>query len=216
MPFNKIFYPIALLLFLSACQSQEESLTDAQKLYAYFPAIPSVDTLKIALDSLPLDSNAQIPAPLFWAAIDSSFYDAFLYEPDTFDFQAIASWKVSLNENQDACLISMQQGWFQFKYLLVYSKLRDQFIGIEPVAFLYGGDGGQIICKSWIFDLKSQPTIAIRQLERHIQWSETDPEEMEEVKYNQVEIKQWSQDQFRKIPVQDSSYWIQKIPIAWD
>lgn len=210
--------PLTLLFLtvLSSCWSGPPPPTSSQELYASFQTLAPPDTLAITLDTVTGASGQAISADLLLAAVDPILIDKMIYEPDTTDFQGKAYWKVSLDENYDACLLDIRQAWFQFKYLLIYSKVEGVFIDLVPAAFLYGGDGGQLLCESRIFDWKTQPTLLSRTLEHSLRWSETDPGEPEDILIQGVGMKQWSEGQFREVAVRDSSTWIEKYHLVWE
>lgn len=216
MAIKNAFHLSIVILAIFACQARPEPPTPAQDLYANFQAVASSDTLFVGLDSVAGDSGRAIPAGLLLVAIDSVLIAEMLYEPDTFDFHGRAYWKLGLDENFEACLIGIQQVWFRFKYLLIYSKITENFVGLIPVAYLYGGDGGQIICESRIFDLAARPVIVTGYQEHHIRWNDTNPDEPEVIDLKSVGIRQWAPGGFQEIPVRDSSKWLKLVPMSYD
>lgn len=216
MAIKNAFHLSIVILAIFACQARPEPPTPAQELYANFQPVASSDTLFVGLDSVAGDSGRAIPAGLLLVAIDSVLIAEMLYEPDTFDFHGRAYWKLGLDENFEACLIGIQQVWFRFKYLLIYSKITENFVGLIPVAYLYGGDGGQIICESRIFDLAARPVIVTGYQEHHIRWNETNPDEPEVIDLKSVGLRQWAPGGFQEIPVRDSSKWLKLVPMSYD
>ncbi len=212
-------YPVlgllAIVLVINGCQTGQALLPPPQELYAHFQSIPLADTMAVKRDTVMGDSGRGIPAQLFFAGLDSALINELIYEPDTFDFRCRAYWKIELDKHSDACLLGIQEGWFQFKYLLVYSSQTKRFEEIVPVAYLYGGEGGQVISESRIFDLDTQPTILILYLEHYLRWSETDPDEPEDINIRRVGLKQWSGEKFQEITVRDSNKWLQRYPLVW-
>jgi hypothetical protein len=205
-----------LLLNIIACHTEPEPSTPPQYLYAKFQAITAADTLHIGLDSTAGKSGEDISATLFLAAIDSSLFADMIYEPDTFDFQAQAHWKVPLDKNYDACLLGMQQAWFKFKYLLIYSKSSKSFVDLLPAAYLFGGDGGQIVSESWIFDLKTKPTVVSPIQEHYMRWLDPDAEEPQIIDSKDISLLQWSDGTFEDVPIRDSSRYIRIFPSFWE
>ena len=206
---------ILIISVVSSCSSGSKQPTPSQDLYALFQSSAPADTLPVRYDAIPGETSQSIPVDLFIAGIDSALITKMIYEPDTTDFQGRAYWKIALDDDFEACLLGLSQAWFKFKYLLIYSKSDQSFVDILPVAYLYGGDGGQIISESWIFDLESQPVILRRFLEHSIRMSETKPGEPEITDLETVGMKRWTQGEFQEIEVRDSSRWIQAYPLAW-
>jgi len=215
MAIKNAFHIPIVILAIFACQARPEPPTPAQDLYANFQPVASSDTLLVGLDSVAGESSRAIPADLFLAAIDSVLIAEMIYA-DTFDFHGRAYWKLGLDENFEACLIGIQQVWFHFKYLLIYSKPTESFVGLIPVAYLYGGDGGQIMCESRIFDLAARPVIVTGYQEHHIRWNGTNPDEPEVIDLKSVGIRQWAPGGFQEIPVRDSSKWLKMVPMPYD
>ena len=59
----------------------------------------------IKLNTLSDGPGRAIASDLFIAAINSTLLAEMLYEPDTFDFQGQALWKIALDEKYDDCLL---------------------------------------------------------------------------------------------------------------
>lgn len=205
-----------LLLLLGACLQVSSPDSPASDLYAKFQYLPAADTIHIALDTIVEGAGTTIAAASFLAALDSALLASMIYEPDTFDFRAQALWKTTLDEEYDACLLNLRQAWFQFKYLLIYSKFSESFVDLLPVAYLFGGEGGQILMESWMFDFNTRPAIISSQLERSMHWSETHPEEPILQENNTVGQWQWSNGEFMEYPVRDTAAYLQRFPLVWD
>lgn len=205
-----------LLLMLAACLQLSPPDSPASELYTKFQPLPAADTMHIALDTIVEGTGTPIAAASFLAAVDSALLFSLIYEPDTFDFRAQALWKIALDEEHDACLLDMRQAWFQFKYLLIYSKSSESFVDLLPVAYLFGGDGGQLLLESWMYDLATRPTIISLQLERSMRWSETHPEEPILQENKTVGRRQWSDGEFMEYPVRDTAAYLQRFSLVWD
>lgn len=184
--------------------------TSAQQLYTQFrPWTNATDTIPMQLDSILFDSSQTVSPQLFIAALDSALIESMYYEPDTFDFRAQAYWAIPLDEDRDACLLDLGQLWFKFKYLLIYSKSAQQFVGIEPAAYFYGGDGGQITRESWLFNLSTTPTLFSGYLEHYLKYVE-EQDDMVSTTSKKVGLQQWTDSTFQTIPLQDSAFWLRK------
>lgn len=200
--FNQIWV-WCLLGLLSACASEEVSLTPAQELYTTYEAMPPVDTLHIGLDSI--TSGTAISFNSFLAAIDSNLLEDFIYEIDSIDGSLYALYKVSLGAKYDLCLLELRQHWFQFRYGLLFEKDRQSFTALQPLAYFYGGEGGQVFSESWLIH---QETLITSEVERSIRWT---PEgETQESIQTSLSAKRWSSARFRTVPVPDSTYWREK------
>ncbi len=192
------------------CKYQEP--TPAEELYADFQSIAPLDTLPIPLDTVGADTGRAISPQHFLAALDSILIETMIYEPDTFDFQGRAYWKIPLDEETEACLLDIKQGWFKFKYLLLYSKSTKSFVNLIPAAYFYGGDGGQILSESYLFDLNTTPTLFTSYYEHYLRLSSNEPENIER---RSMGLRQWSGGAFQEVPVRDSSVWQARYRIDW-
>lgn len=201
---------LGCLNFVMACSPAEEDASPAQQFYAAFQEVLWEDTLYIGLDSVPKLPKKEVSFQLFFAATDSAFRQKLIYEPDTLDGAIRTVWKIPLMEGYDLCLLELRQAWFQFRYGLVYDKSSRRFIQIEPLAYFYGGDGGQVFSESWLLN---QQTLISRETERSLQW--TDKGEPEEIISRQVSGQIWSAPEFKTTTVSDSLYWMQRAPLFW-
>lgn len=206
LDFNSVFLGMFLVL-LGACSPAQESLSPAEELYASFNEGPVRDTLHLGPDSTGRDMAGNITFASFFEGVDSSLIEALMYAPDTLDGIIRAQWKLPLDNNFDLCLLEIRQAWFQFKYGLVYDQEVHQFIQLEPLAYFYGGDGGQIRAETWLLP---RNILISRQLERALRWTETG-ETDEEITYR-LSGQVWSPPEFRTIAVSDSLFWMQKQP----
>ncbi|MCB0634565.1 MAG: hypothetical protein R2824_29920 [Saprospiraceae bacterium] len=205
----------ALLLTLFACRSGAKEPTAAQELYAMFESREAADTIHLTLDSVENGSYPKIAPKLFLEAIDSSLYEKMIYMADTFDFRAQVEWKIALDQDHDACLMRLFENWWQFKYLLVYSRSTSNFVDLVPVAYLFGGDGGQVVGEGWLYDLETRPTIVIPQQEHQLRWLDFDAEEPEIINTRYISLLQWVDGEFGVVPIQDTSQYIQIYPSVW-
>lgn len=215
--YRKHWMPIRLLatvlivpaFYLNSCQP-----LDPPVLIKHFTTIAPTDTLHISPDNVEGERVQPIPLADFFASLDSSLIEEMIYPPDTTEVELYGHWKAPINDQFEAYLMEVQQHWFVFKYLLVYSKAEQQFTSLLPVAHFYGGEGGQIRTESWLFDWKSKKTAKIltRESEHTLRMLE---DEVKDTYEESVMLQQWQQGQFQKMQVQDSNAWIEKFPVEW-
>lgn len=209
--FAVLLLPTALLLHLS-CQRADTA--SGPQLPDYFTSISPGDTLIItSLEET--EGGEVIPFSTFFNELDTLLLDQMIYYPDSNDISALLGhWSIPLDDQFDAKLLEIQQSWFRFNYLLLYSKEERRFTGLFPAAYFYGGDGGQVIGKSWLFGFENNRALQLvaRRLERS-----TFPEEGEfrEVFDESVALWEWEQHSFREGVIRDSSRWINEFPIDW-
>lgn len=209
--------PVLLLLSLMGCQSgQGESDHNAPPaLLGYFTSMMPADTLHFFLDSDPLTEVREVPTPILYEALDSALFYQMGYLQDSAATQAQARGLFPLDAEHDAALLSLQEGWYAFQYLLIFDKTTNQFTHVTPVCEFYGGDGGQIRSESWLF-FEDPPKLLSRYSERWLQMgTEDDPDEVLEKFHESVRLQEWLGLEWRKTPVVDSSRWIADFPVAW-
>lgn len=206
----KSIFPGVLLVLLGACTPTKEPASAAEELYAIFKELAPPDTLHIDLDSLSSGIAHEVSFGLLFAAIDSALLQSFIYEPDSIGTGLQALWKLSLDEEHDLCILEMRQHWFQFRYGLVYAKASRQFIHLEPLAYFYGGEGGQLFSESWLLN---RQILISREIERTLRW--TAEEAGEESIRSSLSATKWATSEFRQLPVPDSLYWAQQEPFLW-
>jgi len=199
----KSLWILGWLGVFSACTPGEESASAAQDLYATFEQLAPSDTLHVGLDSMA--SGKVLDFEGFFAAVDSSLLEDMIYEVDSTDGSLRALWKVALDEDYDLCLLELRQNWFQFRYGLVYATEARQFIHLEPMAYFYGGEGGQLFSESWLLN---QRLLISRESERAIRWT-VEGETQESIR-SSLSAQTWSSSQFRELAVPDSVFWMQK------
>jgi hypothetical protein len=197
------------IFYFQSCQSNQPPA-----LVEHFTPITFSDTIHVSPDSVEQQQAENIPLSDFFAALDSSLLNQFIYPPDTLDMQVYGHWRLPIDETFDACLLEVQQSWFVFKYLLMYSNAAQQFTDLLLAAQFYGGEGGQVRIESWLFDWGDEdtPQILSRISEHALIMSEG---EMKDTYEESVELRQWQQGAFQEMPVQDSNRWIQAYPIEW-
>lgn len=200
---------LILTLQLQGCQSTEPPALDK-----HFNPIELSDTLHINSERMEEGETQPIPQSDFFASLDSSLIGEMIYPPDTTEMELYSHWKAPINDRFEAYLLEVQEHWFVFKYLLVYSKAEQQFTSLVPAAHFYGGEGGQIRTESRLFDWKSKKTAKIltRESEHALQMLE---EGVKDTYEERVMIQQWQQGKFQEMQVPDSSAWIEKFPIEW-
>ena len=215
MPLPRISPLVFLLLIqiIYSCSSIEEPKPSSEKFHSKFVHITAPDTLAIRFDKVNLDTGRSISPQLFMDVVDTLLIQKMLYEPDTFDFRGKAYWKIQLDKEYEGCLIGIEQVWFKFKYLLIYSKKDKNYIDLVPVAYFYGGEGGQVSSESWIFDFGTNPVLLTRYLEHYLRLSESNLDAPEEMNLQKVGIQKWSTGQFLEDSLQDSLRWIKNYPI---
>lgn len=213
----KLLPVVVLASVLWTCQSgQQSDGSDAPPvLLTYFSTLAPADTLYFQLGSDPLADAREIPVPLLYETLDSVLFHQMGYMQDTAAMQFQARSIFPLDAEHDAALLALQEGWYDFQYLLLFDKPTGQFTGVAPVCEFYGGDGGQIRSESWLF-FKEPPRLLTRYSERWLQMgTPQDPDEVRENFAETARLWEWTDGAWREVPVQDSSRWVKDFPVAW-
>lgn len=206
----KWVWSVLLLSLLWACSIGEVIEAPAGKLYASFDQRNPRDTLPIGLDSLSSGIKTTVEVRDLLRAVDSALLQQLIYEVDSLDSELWAYWKLPLGEDFELCLLGIDQHWFRFRYGLLYAKETRTFIDLIPLAYFYGGEGGQVFSESWLLQ---QKTIISRESERSLRMG--DSGEMEEIISSSLSAQEWSPPRFAGTVVPDSSYWAGKEPYRW-
>ncbi|MBR9920692.1 MAG: hypothetical protein GYB31_07610 [Bacteroidetes bacterium] len=202
----------SLIICLFACTSTNEK----KEFVDYFERIEVSDTLHFYPDQGPDSLAASVPFSLFEASIDNDlFEDSFLGFPDSLTARLIPGIRFPLDDQFTACQIEIKQSWFVFKYLLIYSNADQVFTTIQPLAGFYGGDGGQIMLESHLFNF-NDPT-GLQQLFRRMDHGLIPQEtgDLKEYEDQHVFLFQWKEGDFVEIPVLDTAGWLRQYPIRW-
>lgn len=203
-----------IVLVNSGCQSGEQS-SEAPASLGYFTAMTPGDTLNFFLDSAPMPAVQEVPVAVLYSDFDSVLFFQMGYMQDTAAMKALAHGLFPLDAEHDAALLELQEGWFAFKYLLLFDKAANRYTQVTPVCEFYGGDGGQIRSESWLF-LGYPPQLLTRFSERYLRMgTPEDPDEVQELFHETVQLKEWRGMDWQEAPVQDSIQWINDFPVKW-
>jgi hypothetical protein len=202
----------ALLLFFANCRQPVPAKT--RDLFSSFPAHGPGDTLHVEVST---ESDAPvlgdtIPNALFFSAIPQPFLKEIDYLADSTDALVLGRQRFSLNDSMEACWAEIRQFWFQHHSLLTYNKLQKAFTGRITVAEWYGGDGGQILIGSWLFDYDGDGDKDI--VRREIQHSLVPAgDSVLDRTSESATLLLWDGKQFSEAPAQDIKSMIRHYPI---
>ncbi|MCC6723715.1 MAG: hypothetical protein IT258_04345 [Saprospiraceae bacterium] len=154
----KTIYCFATILpaFLVACKPQQHpSETDqAPKLVSYFKAMPLADTLhlEVNVNGEPEAPADTIPSNLFFAALDTAWLKEIEHVAAPGEALVYAKGHFPIAKEYEGLLVEVHQNWFKHQSLLVFDQQRQAFTDRQTVAEWYGGESGQILTGSWLFD----------------------------------------------------------------
>ena len=111
----------------------------------------------------------------------------------------------------------LTQNWFKHQSVLLFDKQTQRFTERFTVGEWYGGEGGQVLIGSWLFDYNGDGNNDL--VRRTIEHSMTPtPEgEAEEKFFEFGELLLWNKNSWQKNTVNDSAVLVKNYPIrsAW-
>jgi hypothetical protein len=188
-------------------------------LLSYFPSGQLADTTHYELEADQPDTigGDTISNALFFKEL-KPFLSDIDYLADSSSATVIGKRRVPLNAQYDACIVDIRQSWFKHLSLLVYDKRGHRFTQRVTLAEWYGGESGQILTGSWVFDYNGdgQKDLVQRVIE-HSSVSNADNDEVTETFNESAELLLWQKDKFVTTPTKDSSALVKRFPIrsAW-
>lgn len=207
-----LFYSLCLpgLLMLANCRTPIRSHDAA--LLAYFQSQPLGDTLHIEISNEDPTAGDTIPNQLFFTHIPAALLQQIDYLADSSQAVVLSRQKIDLDHNIAAYWVEIRQFWFQHHSLFLYNASKKTFTDRITVAEWYGGDGGQVLTGSWIFDFNGDGKKDI--VRREIQHSmiPTEDEPLEQIQES-ASLLLWKNGRFENTPFQDTTAMIQRFPI---
>lgn len=215
-----VFILIPLCAITACQQATEKQQTKEPALLAKFKPMDLPDTLHFELPNT--DTGApplgdSIPNGLFFTALDTTWLRDIEHVADSTMAVIYGLGRYPLAEGYDACLVDVHQSWFRHQSLLVYDKQRQAFTDRVTVAEWYGGEGGQVLTGSWLFDFDGdgKKDLVRREIE-HSLLIQGD-EEPRDSTVERASLLLWKEGRFVAAPVTDSAALVKRFPIksAW-
>jgi len=184
----------------------------------YFQLLPPTDTIhaEISAQSDSIVAGDTIPNRLFFSTLPSAFLQEIDYVADSSAAVVLGRYYFALNDSITAYWVEIRQFWFQHHSLLLYSLPQKRFTERITLAEWYGGDGGQNLIGSWLFDYDGdgQKDI-VRQSIAHSMIPVGD--DVKELTEPSVSLLLGKHGHFTAVPVADSANLIRRFPIrsAW-
>lgn len=202
----------SVILVMGTCQ--QPATSESPEILNYFQKHTLPDTLHVAVavdaDSPPKGDS--IPNRLFFSAIPRDLLASIDYIADSSQALVIGRQQFPLDDNFTACLVEIRQFWFQHHSLLVYNKKLQKFTDRITLAAWYGGDGGQQLIGSWLFDYDGDGFRDI--LRREIQHSMVPVDEgLEERTEQSAALFLWRNGIFVEGPLADTADIMERYPI---
>lgn len=212
---------ILLLCTFTAChQAAETQQPKEPALLAKFKRMYLPDTLHLELPNAggeALPTGDSIPNGLFFASLDTAWLRDIEHVADTLEATVYGLGRYPLAEGYDACLVDIRQYWFRHQSLLVYDHQRQAFTDRVTVAEWYGGESGQVLKGSWLFDYDGdgKKDLVHREIEHWMKLN--DAGEPLDFMAERASLLLWKDGHFVEAPVVDSAAMVKRFPIksAW-
>lgn len=207
---QSICFCFTVFLILSNCRTPIPSPDSA--LLAYFQASPLGDTLHIEISNENPLAGDTIPNRLFFTSIPPALLAQIDYLADATQATVLSRKKFSLEGNISAYWVEIRQFWFQHHSLFLYDASKRLFTDRITIAEWYGGDGGQVLTGSWIFDYNGDGKKDIVRREIQHNMIPNDGEPVEQI-FESASLLLWKKDHFKDTPFQDTAALVRRFPI---
>ncbi len=213
MPYrNSLRLSLWLVSFALLLGCRTTNHLQAPELLTYFKFQPSFDTLHIEIADENPESGDTIPNRLFFNSIPPVLLEQIDYLIDSSASIIIARKQFLLNDTISACWVDFSLSWFRHHSLFLYNRSKRQFTDRITVAEWFGGDGGQVLTGSWVFDYNGDGKKDI--VRRDIQHGMTlNGDEPVEHTFESATLLLWGKGHFIDTPFQDTAALIRRFPI---
>lgn len=206
----RTFICLGICLNFMACRSATQR--PSTELLAYFKPLLQQDTLHIEVADETPSPRDTIPNQLFFSQIPITLLQPIDYLADPSQAVVLSKQQFALDKNISAYWVEIRQFWFQHHSLFLYDKAKRQFTDRVTVAEWYGGDGGQVLTGSWIFDFNGdgKKDIVRREIQHSIILNDEEP--LEQL-YESASLLIWKNGRFTDTLFQDTATLVRRFPI---
>lgn len=209
-PFRSLF--LASIWLLNACRLPAPA--NDPHWSVFFRPLPERDTLHVEVsdETDSLVASDTIPNGLFFSTIPQALLQEIDYLADSSEALVLGRYHFPLDNHMEGYWVEIRQFWFQHHSLLLYDKRRKSYTGRITLAEWYGGDGGQILTGSWVFDFDGDGDQDI--IRREIQHNMVpDGDTILEQTEESAMLLLWENGRFKDTALQDTAEAVRRFRI---
>lgn len=198
------WFCLGCLSLLTACDTP--GTVHQTALSPYFQRLHPCDTIRVEVlaEDEYLSSGTTIPNSIFFKEIPLHLLADIDYIADSSQALVRGYYYFSLNKSITAYWVETRLSWYQNHSLFMYDNARQQFINRITLAEWYGGEGGQVLTGSGIFDYNGDGKWDIFSKEiQHSMHLDVNDEPVEHIE-EYVQVLIWEKDHFEKLPITDT------------
>lgn len=208
---------VSLLLVISCTAPAPKHSTFADS----FQVIPVQDTLIFSVEfeatsEASLKPQDTIATPVFYENVSDSLRASIEHILDGGEPVITSLGRINLDANYDALGVDIQAFWYRNQSLLLFNKQLHKVTGLLSMAEFYGGDGGQVLRKSWLLGTANTDKTWIARDSQHTLSIKENEEEPQDLYAESVMRYIWQKNTFVVQPTPDSTALIQHFPVRWE
>lgn len=204
------------LLLLSLLIVAGQAFSQSFALNEYFQSMKVGDTLSFSMTSPSGMKAKPIPYAVFTTNVEVTLQQNIDYMLDAEETRILGLGRFRLNDEYDAYLIGTTLFWYGNQSLLIVNKKHKYVTALIPVSNFYGGDGGQVLRNSWLFDFDGDgdKDIVIRDSSHTLRVNEEGEAKDEYEEF--VSLYIWESTGFKPKEISDSKALIKRFAVNWD
>lgn len=206
---------LAPFIFGGLCCCRTPTQSHSSSILTFFKPSSVSDTLHIEISNESEESKDTLPNALFFSQMPKALMQPIDYLVDSAQAIVLARQWIPIDDQFTLYWIEFQQFWFQNHSLFVYNKKLKTFTERVTVAEWYGGESGQILTGSWVFDFNGdgKKDIVQREIQHSMVLSNDEPVESTQ---DTALLLLWNSGQFRESPKDQKQLKPFRIKSFWD